>query len=56
MLNNITYTKTEIKAQHRTSQSNLWGILQELKISYLSKISLNGYFELTSDISPKSVA
>ena len=56
MLNNITYTKTEIKAQHRTSQSNLWGILQELKISYLSKTSLNGYFKLASDISPKSVA
>ena len=53
MLNNITITKTEIKAEHRTSHSNLWGILQELKISYLSKTSLNGYFKLTSDICPK---
>ena len=37
------------------SRHSFMGILQKSQINYFSKTSLDGYFELTSDISLKSV-
>ena len=48
----LMYTEVEI---HSTALAdNFLGILRKLQINYLSKTSLNGYFKLASDISPKS--
>ena len=50
------YSNERFKAQHSTLSNNFLGILQKLKINVLKKISLDGYFKLTSDISLKLVA
>ena len=47
--------KSKNTAQHLTLLKGFLGIVHKLIISYFSKTSLDGYFNLTSDISLKSV-
>ena len=50
------HSKERFKAQNSNLSNNFLGILQKLQINFLKKISLDGYFKLTTDISLKLVA